>query len=326
MPIRSTLDLGSPVYVHTPPGGVEPERVYAGSIKAGAFSPHDYPLEVWQGQQGRLYAIVTDVPDAPSLMNASEDIAAAVRRQFPDVLQIVEFWPDGCGGSRYLISSETGGSFPLDHEAFAREGIAYKEPHHIPTEFLEPKPVDDDTLARIRSKARVAAAPVREAELRAQEDAGRVYMQQWTEVLDQALSRLVEEPVELAWLPTPRTAGDADSSSGDSGFVAHFMAEGFLGDGPVYACVALWDAEPGDSYSVSDLDDQDDERDRHVPALFITSTTASDWPPAAQLPREGDVDLVSFALEPRAGHPLDRFVFTDLPSLGRALTRQQTTG
>lgn len=154
-----------------------PERVYAGLLAVGKRPTYDYALEVWKGQQGRLYAVVINDPDVPSLMNASESIAAAVRRRFPDVLNIIACWPDGCAGSRYRISSETGGNYPLDHKVFAREGLSFKEPHCIPSEFRQPKPVDGDILARIRSKALKAAAPEREAEIQAEEDAGRDYMQ-----------------------------------------------------------------------------------------------------------------------------------------------------
>lgn len=120
--------------------------------------------------------------------------------------------------------------------------------------------------------------------------------------------------MELAWLPTPRSVGDRYIGSGDDDFAAHFKADGFLGDGPVYACVAVPD-EILDFDAMGD-ENADDWYTRDEPTSIDTTNQQSQ-------PSEEHDDQVTFALEPPAGHPLERFVFTDLASLGTALSRQQ---
>ncbi|MCK0441086.1 hypothetical protein MUG78_16930 [Gordonia alkaliphila] len=83
-----------------------------------------YPIEIWEVANGRVYALITDVRGNASLLNAQEDIAAAVRAQWPAVDMIIEYWPDGViGGETCVQSSENGGHLAAPRDDLAQQGL-----------------------------------------------------------------------------------------------------------------------------------------------------------------------------------------------------------
>ncbi|NKR23407.1 hypothetical protein GS896_25515 [Rhodococcus hoagii] len=81
-----------------------------------------YPLEVWTTRRG-FVAIVTDVPDNTSLMNANEKIAAAVWDRWPGA-RIIENWPGKTAdGLQFFDTSGTGGHARVDTDSLSEAGL-----------------------------------------------------------------------------------------------------------------------------------------------------------------------------------------------------------
>lgn len=103
----------------TPAGIPQPLLIYSGDLavqKGPGDKRQRYPIEIWEVANGSKYAIVTDVRGNTSLMNSSESIAEVIRGRWTGITAIIEHWPGGIGpdGATFVISSETGGNFPLD--------------------------------------------------------------------------------------------------------------------------------------------------------------------------------------------------------------------
>lgn len=110
----------------TPAGIPRPLLIWAGDLSVpdhGGRSRQRYPVEVWEVANGAVFAIVSDVRGNTSLMNASERIAAEVRRRWTNVSRIIEHWPGGVGhlDEKFVWGSETGGNTPLDAAELAAD-------------------------------------------------------------------------------------------------------------------------------------------------------------------------------------------------------------
>lgn len=87
-----------------------------------------YRTEAWRLTNGELVVIVTD-NGGTSLMNASEKIAAAIKKHWAErgePVTIVEDWTAErpfLDEDRFRISAENGGNWPLDRAEWKAKGL-----------------------------------------------------------------------------------------------------------------------------------------------------------------------------------------------------------
>jgi hypothetical protein len=112
-----------------PPAEKIADSVLSVPIRAGHSRAHDYPIEVFELADGELIVIVQDVWENTSLMNASERIMAAVRKDWGAKARVLEKWlpQSGVGtpgrDGKYAWSSGTGGNLPADLDDLAARGL-----------------------------------------------------------------------------------------------------------------------------------------------------------------------------------------------------------